>query len=254
MSEARLFQWFIPVWMAFAAVPLLVLLRYRDTPYGRHAGGARGPTLDARWGWVVMEILSPTLMVITFATGRRQGDAWAWLFLAMWLAHYANRAVVQPFRWRGTPTPMPWFIAVLGALFNLVNGYTNGRWLFALGPGYSPGWFRDPRFVVGLAMFVVGMAVNVHADEVLRGLRREGEGGYKIPRGGLYRWVSCPNYLGELIEWSGFALCTWSLPAAAFAWWTFANLFPRALAHHRWYRAKFPDYPPERRAVVPFVV
>ena len=37
----------------------------------------------------------------------------------------------------------------------------------------------------------------------------------------------------------------------AFAAWTMANLVPRARAHHRWYRERFPDYPARRKALVP---
>ena len=51
----------------------------------------------------------------------------------------------------------------------------------------------------------------------------------------------------------GWALATWSLPGLAFAVWTVANLVPRARANHRWYRGRFPDYPKERRALVPGV-
>jgi len=29
---------------------------------------------------------------------------------------------------------------------------------------------------------------------------------------------------------------------------------PRAIHHHRWYRRQFPDYPPSRRAILPFVL
>ena len=85
-------------------------------------------------------------------------------------------------------------------------------------------------------------------------LRAPGESGYKIPRGGLYRWVSCPNYFGELLEWLGWALATWSTAGLAFAVYTAANLVPRALAHHRWYQERFDDYPAERKAVVPLVL
>ncbi|MFO0608896.1 MAG: DUF1295 domain-containing protein [Polyangiales bacterium] len=253
MTEAELFARLLPAWAGLAAVIFVVLL-FRRAPYGRHATTTAGPTLDARWGWVLMEAASPALMALTFVTGRHRGEPWAWLFLALWLAHYVNRAFVQPFRWRAAPTPMPWAIALSGAGFNLVNGYTNGRWLFELTPGYAPGWFTGARFIVGVALFVVGMAVNLHADATLRALRGDGERGYKIPHGGLYRWVSCPNYLGEMVEWAGFALCTWSPAAAAFAMWTVANLLPRALAHHRWYRGRFAEYPAGRRAVIPFVL
>ena len=64
-----------------------------------------------------------------------------------------------------------------------------------------------------------------------------------MPTGGLFRYVSCPNYLGEIVEWTGFALVMGALPGFAFLAWTLANLVPRALEHHRWYRATFPDYP-----------
>lgn len=74
-----------------------------------------------------------------------------------------------------------------------------------------------------------------------------------IPSGGLYRFVSCPNYLGEIIEWSGWALATWSLGGLSFAVWTAANLLPRAISHHKWYRSRFPDYPPKRLAILPFI-
>ena len=74
-----------------------------------------------------------------------------------------------------------------------------------------------------------------------------------MPHGELYRWISCPNYLGELIEWAGWAVATWSLPGLGFAVWTAANLVPRARANHRWYRSHFADYPNERKALIPGV-
>jgi 3-oxo-5-alpha-steroid 4-dehydrogenase 1 len=134
-----------------------------------------------------------------------------------------------------------------------MNGYLNGRWLFTFSDPYPREWLLDPRFIAGTCLFVAGLALNHHSDEVLRRLRRPGETGYKIPRGGLYRWVSCPNYLGEIIEWTGWAIATWSLPGLLFAVWTFANLAPRGWEHHGWYKEKFADYPKDRRAIIPFV-
>jgi protein-S-isoprenylcysteine O-methyltransferase Ste14 len=89
---------------------------------------------------------------------------------------------------------------------------------------------------------------------MLFALRKPGEGGYTIPRGWLYEYVSCPNYLGEILVWCGWAIATWSLAGLAFALYTAANVGPRALAHHRWYLREFEDYPRQRKALIPFVV
>lgn len=36
--------------------------------------------------------------------------------------------------------------------------------------------------------------------------------GYKIPYGGMFEYVSCANFFGEIVEWVGFAMASWSLP------------------------------------------
>jgi len=65
--------------------------------------------------------------------------------------------------------------------------------------------------------------------------------------------VASPNYFGEIVEWTGWALATWSLPGLAFALFTMANLVPRAHANRVWYIDTFPDYPRQRKRVIPFV-
>jgi protein-S-isoprenylcysteine O-methyltransferase Ste14 len=97
------------------------------------------------------------------------------------------------------------------------------------------------------------MVIHIQSDELLRNLRNTSGSGYKIPRGTLFKYVSCPNYLGEIIEWFGWALLTWSWAGLAFALFTVANLAPRALANHRWYQKQFPSYPPDRKALAPFL-
>ena len=98
------------------------------------------------------------------------------------------------------------------------------------------------------------MIINVSSDEKLIHLRKKSTSGYQIPRGGLFEKISCPNFFGEIVEWAGFAIICWSLPALSFFVWTFCNLVPRALAHHKWYRSNFSDYPPGRKAVFPFIL
>ena len=148
--------------------------------------------------------------------------------------------------------PMPALVPFMGAVFNLCNAYLNGRYLFDLSRSrYNAAWLTSPQFMIGAVLFVAGFVINRHADNTLHGLRTKGELGYKIPYGGLYRYISCPNYFGEILEWAGWAIATWSLAGAAFAIWTFANLAPRARAHHKWYHENFSDYPSGRKALLP---
>lgn len=234
------------------AVCVFALLLVIDAPYGRHVSDAWGPTLGARLGWILMEAPAPIAMALVYVRGPHAAEPLPLLFFALFQAHYVNRAVLQPLRARGDGRRTTLFIVVLAFVFNSLNGVLIGLALSHRG-GYDAGWVTDPRFVVGLGLFVAGAATNLHADAVLRALRRPGESGYRVPRGGLYRFVTCPNYLGEIVEWAGFALATWSLAGLAFAVFTFANLAPRARANHRWYHERFDDYPPERRALLPFV-
>jgi 3-oxo-5-alpha-steroid 4-dehydrogenase 1 len=250
MSQPILFNTLLLSWFALAVVTFVALL-FVSAPYGRHTREGWGPSIESRLGWVVMEAPAALMFALLFALGQHRDTLSAWVFLGLWEAHYVHRAFVYPFRLRGTSKCMPLIVVGMAFLFNGVNGYFNGRYLFTLSGGYPAGWLADPRFIAGLALFLAGYIINRQADRTLRRLRQPGESGYVIPQGGLYRWISCPNYLGEIVEWMGWALATGSLAGLAFAVWTVANLAPRARAHHRWYREHFADYPPERKALLP---
>jgi hypothetical protein len=251
MSEAELHSALVQGVIAVAAVTALSLL-FVSAPYGRHARGGWGPRIDTRLAWVVMESPSALWFLAVYFAGAQAWSAAPLLLLALWQTHYQQRTFVYPLRIRPRGlTPVS--VVAMGFAFNVVNAYVNARWISHLGR-YGSEWLWDPRLWLGVGLFALGYRINRRADEVLARLRRPGETGYKIPRGGLYELVSCPNYFGELLEWTGWAIATWSLAGLSFALFTAANLVPRALAHHRWYREKFPEYPPGRRAVIPFLL
>jgi 3-oxo-5-alpha-steroid 4-dehydrogenase 1 len=135
-------------------------------------------------------------------------------------------------------------------------------------------------------LFATGVAMNLQSDAILRSLRRptaqttkttnapcppkpSPNSHYKIPRGGMFEYVSAPHFLGEIIEWTGFAIMNQgSLATISFAAFTAANLIPRALTHHAWYRETFGvssdkengrdndddnRYPRRRKAIIPFL-
>lgn len=132
--------------------------------------------------------------------------------------------------------------------------YMQGRYLTHFQRFEETTWL-EPHFVLGVATFFVGMAINLHADTILLNLRKGDTtpGQYHIPRGGMFHFVSGANFFGEIVEWTGFAIAAWSLPAAAFAVFAFCNIGPRGAQHHAWYKKKFEDYPVRRKAVIPFI-
>ena len=79
---------------------------------------------------------------------------------------------------------------------------------------------------------------------------------YILPNGFFFDYVLCPNYLGEFIEWLGLAVAVNNLALRAFALWTFANLFPRAVNYRRWYVDTFGEKAvgKHRKAFLPFLV
>ncbi|EIW70411.1 hypothetical protein TREMEDRAFT_29078, partial [Tremella mesenterica DSM 1558] len=163
-------------------------------------------------------------------------------------------------------------------------------------PSTIPRW----QFMSCCVGWTLGFLGNVYHDELLNDLRRPadkrlvsvveltnekedkkvGKGRYMIPRGGLFEFVSFPNYLCEWLEWTFFALASAPLtlslsptqrshlPGPTAFWpaklltppWMFvifeiSAMLPRALRGHGWYHDTFGvRYPIKRRAVVPWVL
>ena len=167
------------------------------------------------------------------------------------MIHYLNRGLIFPFRIRTSGKLIPILIVLFAFGFQIVNRFLNGMALGWFGSDYQQNWLSQPNFLIGSVCFVAGWLINISSDEILLKLRQPKETEYRIPQGGFYKWISCPNFLGEIILWSGWAIMCWNLAALSFAIWTLSNLVPRAIAHHKWYRSVFPDYPAERKAIFP---
>jgi hypothetical protein len=247
------FYLIVYIWIAIAVFIFPVVIRI-IAPYGRHTTSKWGFMIDNRAGWIIMEM--PALLVFAgfYLFGSAEHNLVTWIFFSLYVLHYVNRTLIFPFRLRTKGKKMPVAIVLMAICFNFVNGFLNGYYLGSIADQYTLAWLTDPRFIGGIALFLFGMFVNWQSDNILIHLRKPGETGYVIPRKGFFRFVSCPNHFGEIVEWSGFALMTWSSPGLAFAIWTLVNLMPRALHHHKWYRSYFPDYPPNRKALLPYLL
>src|SRR5215469_10789230 len=238
---ARIAPWIVLL-SAAAVSPVLLFV---PAPYGRHFRAGWGPAMSSRLGWVAMELPSVVLFALVWIANPDFSTPMVTALGLLWLIHYVHRTFVFSLLLRGSGRRQALLTVALANVFNVLNATGNAAALRD-----RP---FDAAFLAGSVLFLAGLVLNVHSDQLLRHLREPGETGYRLPVGGGFRYVSAPNYLGEIVEWVGFALAAGTLAAWAFALFTFANLAPRALSNHRWYRERFAEYPRERRALIPFL-
>ena len=170
------------------------------------------------------------------------------VFLAMWLIHYGNRGFLFPLRMRvarGDQGSFSLMVITVGWMVTSLHGYFHASYFTRFGTQYTTDWLRDPRFLCGFVIYYSCFALNLQSDAIIRRLRTREEidagiKNYRIPEGGLFRWVTSPSYLTELGAWAGFALCTWSLAGVFIFVISLGNLVPRAFATQRWYRDALP--------------
>jgi 3-oxo-5-alpha-steroid 4-dehydrogenase 1 len=247
----HLYQLSIILIFGFAAV-VFILLFFVSAPYGKFQRKGWGPSIKTKWAWMAMEFPSTALMTWFFLSTPHK-TLTHYVFIACWLANYIDRSFIYPFTQSGREKPYPFLLVGMAFIFNCMNSLINGYGVFHLIP-YSLAWTGTWQFRIGLIVFLTGFVVNKTSDTKLRRLRNSNPREYVVPQGFMFSLISSPHYFGEIMEWAGWAVMTWSLPGLAFAVFTFANLFPRAWTSHRWYRENFPDYPKNRKAIVPFIL
>ena len=228
--------------MAVVAVVVFLSLYFVDAGYGKFYRPSWGPSLDNHLGWFLMEVPVFLAMLVLWWFSERRWDPVRLVMLLLFEAHYFQRSFIFPRQLRGH-SRMPWSIVAMGALFNTLNALMQGGWLFYVSPAdyYPASWLTSLPFLAGTAVFLAGMYINIQSDSIIRNLRQPGDTAHHVPQGGMFRYVTSANYFGEWMEWTGFALLTWSWAGAVFSLWTFANLCPRAARIHRLYSQEFPE-------------
>jgi 3-oxo-5-alpha-steroid 4-dehydrogenase 1 len=195
--------------------------------------------------------------------------------------HYLQRTCVYPFT--SSPSEVTLAILLTSFVWNSLSAYLIASFISDMGV-YPPEWLYDPRFIIGTVIYTAGYIINRQSDHILSMLRKDKDNSkddddetksllehekpaddpdcyvnpkthhkYYIPHGALFNYVSCPNYFGELLIWLGFAMLTFSLEGLTLFLMTFGNLCPRAIRYHRFYQEHFPNYPKNRKTLIPFV-
>ena len=255
MSIDEFYTYLLYFMFGFSAITFFSSFFF-TTPYGRHKEKKAWVEFPPLPGWILLE--SPCLFaaVLTFfLSGGNSNALVPLIFICIWQSHYFYRSVIFPISVvNKNSKPVALSGIGFGIVFNSINGFLNGYAFAHAEHLLDSSWLTTPYFIGGITLMIIGLSINITSDKILKNLRKPGESAYKIPRGGLYRWISVPNYFGEIIEWTGLALAACTPASLVFLLFTIANLLPRALAHHKWYQEKFADYPKDRKAIIPFIL
>lgn len=242
--------------MLIAGALCFITLYFIPAGYGKTIGKQWGFSFNNKAAWILMELPALAVMLFLLLTFHYEQKPVRILLASFYIIHYIHRTLIFPFLLKGKSN-MPLVIVLMGMLFNTINALLIGLWLFYFSaPGrYHAGWLCDPRFIAGSLLFFCGMVINIQSDRYIRSLRVTGDSKHYYPCKGFYRFVTSANYLGELIEWLGFAVLTWSPAGALFVFWTACNLVPRSDTIYKKYARDFPkefaEYRPKR--IIPFL-
>ncbi len=242
--------------MIITAVFVFIALNFIEAGYGKAISPKWGPSINNKLGWIIMELPSFITMFYFWYTSDRQFEIAPLIMAMLFMLHYFQRTFIFPLLLKGK-SKMPLSIIIMGMTFNTLNGYMQGEWIFFLSPEnlYTKSWITSPQFIIGTIIFFIGMFINLHSDKVIRNLRKQGDTSHYLPKKGIYKYVTSANYFGEITEWIGFAILTFSIPGVLFVIWTMANLVPRARSIHKRYKLEFGDEFNERplKRVFPFI-
>ncbi|XP_062599521.1 uncharacterized protein LOC134261060 isoform X1 [Saccostrea cucullata] len=269
---------------AVLAIVTAVAQWVNPAPYGKHERRDQnwGPLIPQRLGHILSDAIPGvvlfTLVFVFYGTDDKTYVNY--VFLAMFLSHYIHRGIIHPLVMRYRNSKVALGITLGGFFPNCLYHFINADFIGSA--KFYTNYYYDPRFILGIIIFIAGYIINRWADLKLRSLRetkdssndqnqkagnygalslsqeensneKPGCTGYYIPFGGLFELVTCPNYFGELVEWIGWTIATWS--AAGLVWTLFAaaTFVPRARHNHVWYKSQFESYPPNRKALIPFL-
>lgn len=259
------FYIYLYVMIGLAAV-VFVSLYFVDASYGAFTTNKWGKTINNKLAWFLMEFPIFLAMLIIWLASPHRFETVPMVFLLIFEIHYFQRSLIFPWLMKGKKSQMSLSIMFTGIAFNILNAVMQGYWIFfesfncnytVLGYSYTDiAWLRSPQFIIGLCIFILGFIVNLRSDYIIRHLRKsDDDNKHYLPSGFLFDYVTSANYLGELLEWLGFAILTWSLSGLVFFIWTFANLVPRANAIYKRYQKEFPEEMRQRhlKRVFPFI-
>ena len=265
------YNFYIQICFLVLDIPIFLCLLFIKAYYGKFFNKSEDgnciqkllrkifPVIPSRISWIVQEcpcVFITIFFIIYYYENLNYKNI---LVISPFLIHYIHRTFIFPFVIHSSKNN-PLEITLMAFTFCFFNAIMINRSIFCLIKDYGDEFLLN--FLFGLAIFLLGIYINIHSDYSMikqRNANQDENNKYIIPRGFMYELISCPNYFGELTEWLGFFILSNSFSGLVFFISTFANLFPRAIQYHQWYKNKFKEEFVtdkdliQRKAIVPFL-
>lgn len=168
----------------------------------------------------------------------------------LWVSHYVKRIAESIFIHNHGSHTVPTFSLVKECVY---------YWGFGALIGYSVNrpatTFSHWNVRIGFPVFCLAMFCNLICHVQLKYLRPQGTNKVGLPRGFLFEYVDCPNYLCEIVMWIGFNIVTGFTPAGI-AFCVFGAVYMTMAANrkHAQYKKIFRNrYPRFRKILIPFI-
>lgn len=247
-------QWIL---VAFACcIPVFFLAEatgWMSFGYSKFAQRERRWSLPSRLGMFIIYFPAVFAYPLIFTYMEGPSSSWHTWCMALVVAHFAKRCLETLFLHKYSG------VTNLGSTLLISSLYT----LVALLLGYFAATdmklsllnstVLKPLVVVGIVLWFVGTGINFYHHWLLARLRKPGETGYVLPTGGLFRWIACPHYFGEIVAWFGYAFLFHHIAAYIIAATMTAYLMGRSHNTVKWYRERLEGVPSNWKRLFPFV-
>ena len=275
LNEEDTYNFVIQVTFLILDIPIFLCLLFIKAYYGKFFNSNSEesnciqkllrkifPVIPSRISWIVQECPCVFVTIFYLIHAHSEITAKKILVILPFLIHYIHRTFIFPFVIHSSKNN-PLEITLMAFTFCFFNAIMINRSIFYyIDYDLNNFWLY---YIFGLITFACGMYINMFSDYSMikqRNNNNEQTNGskYIIPRGFMYELISCPNYFGELTEWLGFFVLSNTFSGLVFFVSTFANLFPRALQYHNWYKEKFKEkFNSDKdlmshKAIVPFLL
>ena len=224
---------------------LLGFLDYFELLAMRYSKFRTEKGIPSRFGMFVLYFL-PVITATIFALPYlASASLTQWLVYAAILVHFGKRTYEVLFVHKYSGPMQQFTFVIIVITYALIAGLISALNVQAIAT-------MDALFIVGIVFVIIGEIGNFYHHKLLADLRKTGDG-YHIPRGGWFEKATCPHYFFELLAWLGILLLSRHLFTLLAFIAMLGYLSARSIKTRQWYRQRFPDYPAERKNMIPFL-